>query len=162
MLITGKKRPFRFVLKQQKPLNRGKNGVFHIKTVVGECHPERRRNAPKSKDPDPYRRGGGGIPLPSALPLLRHSRAFPFTSSWSVATGSIHFIPSFDRGKSSVTPSCGRSPPRNAPAPLQKNNAGGEPSVFCQLECRRLGWSREPMSLFFINIRPKEDSFRHD
>jgi len=32
MLITGKKRPFRFVLKQQKPLNRGKNGVFHIKT----------------------------------------------------------------------------------------------------------------------------------
>ena len=36
MLITGKKRPFCFVLKQQKPLNRGKRAVFHIKTP---CHP---------------------------------------------------------------------------------------------------------------------------
>ena len=34
------------------------------------CHPERRRNAPKSKD---LKRGGGGIPLPSALPY-RHAR----------------------------------------------------------------------------------------
>ena len=126
MLITGKKRPFRFVLKQQKPLNRGKNGVFHIKTVVGECHPERRRNAPKSKDPDPYRRGGGGIPLPSALPLLRHSRAFPFTSSWSVATGSIHFTPPSDRGKSSVTPSPKGTPLKN-PCPLSSRRRPGSP-----------------------------------
>jgi len=40
MLITGKKRPFRFVLKQEKPLNRGKKGMFHIKTLherVGEA-----------------------------------------------------------------------------------------------------------------------------
>jgi hypothetical protein len=42
MLITGKKRPFRFVLKQEKPLNRGKKGMFHIKTLherVGEASP---------------------------------------------------------------------------------------------------------------------------
>ena len=36
MLITGKKRPFRFVLKQEKPLNRDKKGVFHIKTVESD------------------------------------------------------------------------------------------------------------------------------
>jgi len=36
------------------------------------CHPERRRNAPKSKDPDPYMRGGGGFPL-VRTPLLTTS-----------------------------------------------------------------------------------------
>lgn len=34
MLITGKKRPFCFVLKQEKALERGKIGLFHIKTSV--------------------------------------------------------------------------------------------------------------------------------
>lgn len=109
MLITGKKRPFCFVLKQEKALNRGKKGAFHIKT--------------------PCKRGGGGTPLPSALPLLRHSRAFPFTSSWSVATGSIHFIRSFDRGKSSVTPSAGARRPAT-PRLLIKIMLGESPILF--------------------------------
>ena len=43
MLITGKKRPFRFVLKQENSLERGKNGLFHIKTLCvggeGEASP---------------------------------------------------------------------------------------------------------------------------
>jgi len=70
-------------MKQRKPLIRGKKGAFHNGTVPGECHPERRRNAPKSiyetrqlvalvelgsKEQD-LKRGGGGIPLGgTALP----------------------------------------------------------------------------------------------
>ena len=126
MLITGKKRPFCFVLKQEKPLIRGKNAVFHIKT--------------------PHKRVGEESPCLQPCPSLRRSRAFLFTSSWSVATGSIHFIPSFDRGKSSVTPSCGRSPPRNAPAPLQKKRRGRVQRIL-SIGMSSIGWSRGPMVL---------------
>ena len=42
------------------------------------CHPERRRNAPKSKDPDPYMRGGGGLDVlfdQAPTDRLNHSHA---------------------------------------------------------------------------------------
>ena len=43
----------------------------------------------------------------------------------------------------------------NLPRPLRKKNyAGGEPSVFCRLECRRLGWSRVP-TVLLINWTDK-------
>ena len=87
MLITGKKRPFCFVLKQEKPLNRGEKGVFHIKTLCV---------------------GGEG----EASPCLQPCPSVTLERSDRV------------QGKSSVTPSCGRSPPRNAPAPLQKKRRG--------------------------------------
>ena len=92
MLITGKKRPFCFVLKQEKALNRGKKGTFHNGTVSGECHPERRAIGTKSiyetrqlvalvelgsKEQD-LKRGGGGIPLPSALPLFASFKSVSF------------------------------------------------------------------------------------
>ena len=96
MLITGKKRPFCFVLKQEKPLNRGEKGVFHNGTVAAGCHPRHHLVIPAWRgSPVPWcrsdeaiskkkrgvelslrtpnrgeaiskRRGGGSLPLASA------------------------------------------------------------------------------------------------
>jgi len=50
-----KKRPFCFVLKQEKALGRGKTAVFHNGTVTARCHPREGGDLPVTLDPGAQR-----------------------------------------------------------------------------------------------------------
>ena len=76
------------------------------------------------------RRGRGSLPLASAPCHPREGGDLPVAYA---------------------TPSPRGTPPKTPGSSSKKNNAGGEPSVFCRLECGCLGWGRGLIILYTTN-----------